>query len=135
MVTLLYSHTSTSKDTMEKFSIKMSTTCAAFMLSRWNWHIFPRAETALSYAITLSEWSAFGCLITASNLESASAKEKIYLTKQQHSGAQKVNKKLVLRNHLQQRVWKRIHQTPHKPQPHRQQPEKRHSVSLNENHK
>lgn len=60
-------------------------TCVAFMLSRWNWHIFPRAETALSYAITLSESCAFGCLITASNLESASAVEhnkkiqKIYI--------------------------------------------------------
>jgi hypothetical protein len=46
------------------------------MLSRWNWHIFPRAETALSYAITLSESRAFGCVITAFNLESASVEEK-----------------------------------------------------------
>lgn len=45
------------------------------MLSRWNWHIFPRAETALSYAITLSECCAFGCVITAFNLESASVEE------------------------------------------------------------
>ena len=37
----------------------------------WNRHIFPRAETALSYAITFSEWRALGCFITATNLESA----------------------------------------------------------------
>lgn len=49
-------------------------TWAASILSRWNWQIFPRAETALSYAITLSECSAFGCLITKSNLERASVK-------------------------------------------------------------
>jgi len=52
------------------------TTCVASILSRWNWHIFPRAETALSYAITLSECSALGCRITTFNLVRASAKRQ-----------------------------------------------------------
>lgn len=58
----------------EDIATKILRTCAASILSRWNWHIFPRAETALSYAITLSECSALGCLITTSNLDRASAK-------------------------------------------------------------
>lgn len=56
----------------DRSSNKMLCTCVASILSRWNWHIFPRAETALSYAITLSECIALGCLITTSNLERAS---------------------------------------------------------------
>lgn len=55
---------------------KMLCTCVASILSRWNWHIFPRAETALSYAITLSECSALGCRITTFNLVRASAKRQ-----------------------------------------------------------
>lgn len=58
----------------QKQDNKMICTCVASILSRWNWHIFPRAETALSYDITLSECSALGCRITTFNLVRASAK-------------------------------------------------------------
>ena len=56
-------------------------TWAASILSRWYWHIFPRAETTLSYAITFSEWVALGCLITISNLERASGYCSNHLSK------------------------------------------------------
>lgn len=49
-------------------------TWAESILSRWYWQIFPRAETALSYAITFSCCKALGCWITAFNLDRASAK-------------------------------------------------------------
>lgn len=39
----------------------------------------------------------------------------------------------IKQSNLQQRVWKQIHQTQHKHQPHKQLPEN--SVLLNENHK
>lgn len=53
-----------------------SSTWAASKLLRWNRHIFPRAETALSYAMTLSEFNLLGCRITTSNLERASTERR-----------------------------------------------------------
>jgi ABC-type uncharacterized transport system permease subunit len=47
-------------------------TWEASTLSQWKWQNFPRAETTLLYAITLSKSEAFGCLITLYNLDSDS---------------------------------------------------------------
>jgi hypothetical protein len=51
----------------------VGTTCGALILSRWNLHIFPRAETAISYAFLFSELDESGCLITEFKLTTAAS--------------------------------------------------------------
>jgi hypothetical protein len=56
---------------------KSKYTFSALSFSRWNCKIFPRAETAVSWAITYSICNALGCPITAFKAETAPAKEKL----------------------------------------------------------
>lgn len=97
----------TMRESIISYIYKEISTRAASMLSRWNSHIFPRAETALSYAIVLSEWCALGSLITAFNRERASANKcnkRFPLKKDESNNSKKRQLCKWLINYLQQVV-------------------------------
>ena len=107
------------------------------MLSLWNSQIFPRAETALSVAITLSAENAVGWLIIFCNF----AKTSEFWMKEFQVKFVSFNNTLNIHGiiaihmkpltpHLEQQVWILHHQIPHIHQSHKQQPETNVSCSI-----